>query len=228
MPSRIKEKLNRLKTGFKSGGFDYLLHSLTSYFPEWLLRYYHTFLFEGDELKLITRKHKDYIIRFATEADAGNLDSVDVDREKALHRLRRGDTCVIVMKDECVVSVSWAATGRLYNRFAGSIIDTGGDGVMLYAIYSRPEERLKGFFASCFKMQIEHYQKLKRNKKYGVVESLNTNSIKTHLRLGFEITGETFYIAIAGISVCYYKKWPYRTRKIHIFFRRPPENLEWV
>jgi len=228
MLNKIREKIENLKKGIKTGGFEYLLYSVCSHFPEWLLRYYHTHLIEGDDLKLITRNYKEYTVRFATEDDAGHLESVEIDREKALHRLERGDTGVIVLHNDRVVSISWAATGRLYNRYAGSILDTGHDGLFLYGVYSVPEERMKGFFGSCFKLQLEHYASLGRTKKYGVVEILNAASLKTHLRMGFKVTGETYYIVIAGISLCYYKSWPHKTGRLHLFFRRPPEGLEWV
>jgi len=228
MTGKLKQKLNKLKKGWKSGGFEYLLYSICSRFPEWLLRYYHAHLIQGDELKVITRKYKDYKVRPADVDDVDKLGSVEIDREKALNRFRRGDTCVIVLKDERVVSISWAATGRLYNRYAGSIVDTGDDGFFLYGVYSVPEERMKGFFASCFELQLAHYTSMNRTKKYGVVEILNSSSLKTHLRMGFKITGETYYIAVAGVSICYYKYWPHKTPKFHIFFRRPPQDLEWV
>lgn len=224
----LKDKWQRFKKGLKDGGIDYLLYSLTSHFPEWLLRYYHVVFIRGEDIKLFTRPHKDYDIRFADESDAGNFEEVESTREKALHRLRRGDSCVIVLKDDRVVSISWAATGRLYNRYAGCIVDTGDDGFFLYGVYSVPEERLKGFFTSCFKKQFEYYAGQGRTVKYGVIEVLNKSSIKAHLRIGFKTVGETYYLAILGISICYYKTWPVKTRKFHIFFKRPPQNLEWV
>ncbi|MEW5925050.1 MAG: hypothetical protein AB1746_13780 [Candidatus Zixiibacteriota bacterium] len=228
MPGYIKNKVRNLINGVKSGGIEYLLYSIGSHFPEWLFRYYHAYLIEADDLKLITRDYKDYEIRFATLDDIDNLKSVEIDREKARHRLERGDTCVIVLKDGRVVCISWAATGRLYNRYAGSIVNTGDDGLFLYGVYSIPEERMKGFFGSCFKMQIEFYAARNRTRKYGVVEILNMGSLKVHLRMGFKTTGETYYIAILGMSICYYKTWPNRNRKFHIFFQRPPDGLEWV
>jgi len=216
------------KKGIKDGGLDYALTAITHRFPESLLRYYHTNLIKGDEIKLITRNYKDYEIRFATEADAGNMAHVESEKEKALHRLKRGDTCAIVEKDGQIVSISWAATGRLYNRYAGSIIDTGEDGFYLYGVYSVPEVRMKGFFASCFKLQFEHHLKQGRTTKFGAIEVLNKNSIRTHHRLGFKTVGETYCITILGVTFCYYKSWPIKTKKLHIFVKRPPENLEWV
>lgn len=224
----IKDKFKKLIEGIKTGGVEYLLYAVGSRFPEWLFRYYHAYLIEADDLKIITRDYKDYEVRFATLDDIDNLKSVDINREKACHRLERGDTCVIVVKDGQVVSISWAATGRLYNRYAGSVVDTGDDGLFLYGVYIIPEERMKGFFASCFKKQIEYYATQNRTKKYGVVEILNMASLKIHLRMGFKTTGETFYVALAGMSICYYKTWPKKTGKFHIFFRRPPNGLEWV
>ncbi len=226
----VAEKLSRLKKGYKKGGFEYLLYSITSRFPEWLFRYYHTFLFAGENPKIITRKNPGYTIRFANVQDAGRFADVESDREKALERLERGDSCVIAVRerDAKVVTISWAATGKLYNRFAGTILDTGKDGYYTYGIYSIPEERLKGLHSNCYKMQVEHYEKMGRVKKYGTIDCLNTNSIKIHQRMGDKKVGETYYLALLGISLCYYKKWPFSGPKVDVFFRRPPRKLKWV
>jgi hypothetical protein len=228
MVQYICEKLRRLKKGFNAGGFEYLLSSFASRFPEWLFKYYHTYLIEADHLHATNREHKGYSIRFATPEDAGNLESVGVDREKALHRFGRADKCAIVLKGDSVVACAWSTVGRIYVGMSGSIVDTGPDGVYLYGLYSVPEERLKGFHVSCLQKQGSYYESQGRRRKYGVIEALNTNSIVSHLRAGFRITGETYYLAIAGISFCYYRKWPQKTRKVHVFFRRPPQKLEWV
>ena len=224
----IRDKFRRFTEGIRKGGLEYLLSSLTSRFPEWLLKYYHTYLIEGDELRLPERRHNGYHIRFATLEDAGNLEDVGVDREKALHRLNRGDKCAIVLKDSRVVACCWSTVGRIYARIGGSIVDTGPDGFYLYALYSLPEERLKGFHISCYLKQIEYHKSQNRHQKYGVIEVLNTNSITSHLRMGFRISGETYYFAVAGMSLCFYKKWPQKTRKLDVFFRRPPRKLEWA
>jgi len=224
----LKEKSAKFRKGLKSGKLEYLLYAGTYRLPEWLLRYYHTYLIEAEKLNLITRSYKGYATRFATVEDVDKFEAIGVSKDKVQHRLNRGDTCAVVLKGEEIVGLGWAATGRLYNKYGGSIIDTGENGVILYSVYVIPEERLKGFFSLCFAKQVAHYRAQNRNKIYGIIEVLNTGSIKTHLRLGFEITGETYCFTLLGISLCYYKKWPFKTKKIRIFFRRPPENLEWI
>jgi len=226
--SFLVEKWRRLRKGISDGGLEYLVCSFASRFPEWLFRYYHTVLIRGDQIKLIVRRRQDYKIRLANADDAGDLEEVGIARRKALYRLDRGDTCAIVSKDKRVATISWAATGRLYNRYAGSIIDTGEDGLYLFGVYSVPDERMKGHLHSCYQLQFEHHAKQGRTLKYGVIDILNKGSLKAHRRMGFQIAGETYCVTLFGMSICYYKTWPHKTPKLHLFFRRPPQNLQWV
>jgi len=77
------------------------------------------------------------------------LKAVGVSRELALKRMDAGDRCAIAVRDEEVVSMYWAATGKLYIETAGSILETGIDGFYPYNAYTVPSERRKGLFKGC-------------------------------------------------------------------------------
>ncbi len=221
-------KLAKAKNKIRTYGPEYLIGAISARMPEWLFSYYHTVLISARLPKLITRTYRDYILRPATADDAANLLTVDIDEEKARERLARGDTCFIVEKAGQIVAISWGAKGRMWVRYGGQIIDTSDDGFFLYGIYIIPSERMKGFIGPLFKMQFDHFGGDNRSLALGAVDIFNKPSIMLHRRMGFEIVGETYCITFFGLSCCFYRSWPVPFRRLHFFFKRPPDNLPWV
>ncbi|UCD18517.1 MAG: hypothetical protein JSV44_06310 [Candidatus Zixiibacteriota bacterium] len=220
--------MKKFQQRIKECGFGYILFAISERLPEWLFSYYHSVLLTCTNPKLLTRRYKDYAVRFATEADMDNLGTVGTSKEKALERFHRGDTCVIVEKDGRIVSISWVAIGEVFIRYGGTILDTGPEGLYLYGVYTIPEERMKGFIGPMFKSQLEYHARRNRKLAIGAVDFFNKPSLALHRRMGFNTVGETYGIIAAGISIVHYKKWPYKTRKLHVYFKRPPRNLPWV
>lgn len=216
------------KASLTLSGFDRVLSGIARRLPSWLLRYDHTYLVTGRNVKLITRDYSGYEIRYATTADVELMMRAGVSRELFEHRLHRGDNCVIVLNEGKVVTWSWAATGRLFLKLSGVTIDLPNDSLFLYDVFTIPEERLKGFITSCFKLQLEHFHKQNRQVIYGVIAASNTGSLKTHYRMGFELAGETFYLKLCGIKFARYAIWPFEHRGARIYFRDLSKRMEWV
>jgi len=212
----------------KIGTIEKFLHALSWRLPTWMFNYDHTYLIGGRELKLKVRDYPQYEIRRATLDDVETMTKAGIRESLFLHRIKRGDHCILVLKDGRAVSWSWSATGRLFLMLGGIIMDTGPGGFFLYDVYTVPEERLKGFIMVCFEKQLEHHHSLDCWDIYGTISAFNVHSLKTHFRMGFKTCGEAFSMTLAGINFCYYRSWPHKTRKLHIFFKRPPENLKCV
>jgi hypothetical protein len=229
MLGKLNAKFRNLKEGYKRAGLSYLIQAIMWRLPSWLLYYDHSLLFGADEPKIIARKHADYIVRQANLNDIDSIDKLDIyPKGKTAKRFKMGDFCHIVLKGEEVVSIIWAKLGKMFAIQAGAIIDTGDDGFFLDGMHTVTHERLKGLHMIVYKSLFDHMASLGRHHILGIIKAENTISILTHQRMNFKIVGETFYFVLLGVSICYYKKWPYKTRKIHIFFKRPPENLDWV
>lgn len=210
------------------GFFEKVLHALSWRLPWWMFSYDHTYLIGGRELKLQVREYPQYEIRQATLDDVGAMTRAGIREALFRHRIKRGDHCILVLKDGRAVSWSWSATGRLFLMLGGIIVDTDRTGFFLYDVYTVPEERLKGFIMVCFEKQLEHYHSRGCWDIYGTISAFNVHSLKTHFRMGFKTRGEAYSVTMAGINICYYKFWPHKTRRVHIFVKRPPENLECV
>jgi hypothetical protein len=215
-------KLNQ--TGF----FERVLHAVSWRLPSWLFNYDHTYLMGGRDLKLKTRDYPHYEIRQAKLTDVEIMKKAGIRESLFRHRIGRGDHCVLVLKEGRPVAWSWSATGRLFMMLGGLIIDTGEKGFFLYDVYTVPEERLKGFIMICFEKQLEHHHERGCWDIYGTISAFNVHSLKTHFRMGFETCGEAYSLTLAGVNLCYYKSWPHETRKVHVFVKRPPEQMECV
>lgn len=224
----IMSKIKRLFEILKGGDFDYILNAVSWRLPDWLFYYYHSFLFWTDRPKLITHNFTTYFKRFASHDDIEMLKKLGVREEFARRRLADGDLAVIMGKDEEILAIIWGTKKKRFIKLAGVVVDPGDDGAILYAAFVKKEARLKGLFPVIFHDIYRSFAKEGRNKLYAEVDSLNTNSLKLHLTMNFKITGETYYFIIFGISICYYKFWPFAHKRIQIFFRRPASGLEWV
>ncbi len=193
-----------------------------------MFSYDHTYLISSRELKLKVRDYPQYEIRQATLDDVETMTSAGIRESLFRHRIKRGDHCILVLRDSKAVAWSWSATGKLFLMLGGLIFDTGKSGFFLYDVYTVPEERLKGFIMVCFEKQLEHHHRRDCWDIYGTISAFNIHSLKTHYRMGFKTCGEAFSMTLAGINVCYYKSWPHKTKKVHVFIKRPPEDLECV
>lgn len=218
----MSSKINQI------GFLEKIMHGLSWRLPWWLFSYDHIFLMGGRDLKLKVREYPQYKIKLGTLDDVEYVTKSGVNGSLFRYRLERGDCCILVLKDDRAVAWSWSATGRLYLKLGGIIVDTGESGFFFYDVYTVPEERLKGFIMVCYEKQLEYRHERGRWDILGTISAFNIHSLKTHFRMGMKPCGEAFGFTVCGISICFYKSWPHKTRKLHIFLKRPPENLEWV
>ncbi|MEW6411016.1 MAG: hypothetical protein AB1483_00925 [Candidatus Zixiibacteriota bacterium] len=229
MFERLKTKVRNFREGYRREGSWYVLHAIMWRVPSWLFYYNHSVLAEAVQPKLITRQYKNYTVE---AADADDIDSIarleGFRREKIVSRLEAGDTCYMVKKNGLVVATSWGRVGKLFSVDSGARIDTGDDAYFLYGLFTAPDERGKGLHVSCLKANYEHYVKAGRKRAIGIIHFGNVASIKTHQSMNFVVSGETCYLRLLGISVCYYKKWPHKRNKLEIMLKVPPAGFEWV
>jgi len=228
MYSKVSDKLNRFKNGLRQYGPEYLIYCITSRLPGWFLGYHHTYLLTARELNLNISAEDGLDVRFASHDDIMRSKITAVDRQKSSQRFRNGSKCAVVYSRGKMVSIGWAAVGRIFTRQAGSVIDTKNDGVYVYDVYSLPEERGKGFYRACLKLISDFYSLHQRSRKYVIIDVLNSDSINAHIRLGFRVCGESIHVVLGGINICFYKKWPQKKSRFHIFLKKPPGNSREV
>lgn len=229
MTKKLLNKFANLKKGIKQDGWGYLLHAIRWRIPVWLFYYKHAILISTDKPVFRTRNYSNYHIKIADLNDYELIVNLKLySPEKIKRRLEEGDNCHFIIKEGKIVSIIWAKIGKLFAIDSGPVINTGDDAFFVDGLFTIPEERMKGLHILCFKSLYDYFVSKGRNRIIGVIHADNTVSIRAHNRMEFDITGETYYMILFGISVCYYKKWPYKTKKIHIFTKRPPKGLRWV
>ena len=207
---------------------DYVLNAITWRSPQWLFYYYHTLLISTDNPRLLTRSNPTYFLRFVTGDDMPLLRKFALREQAVAEHLAAGDRCVIMGRDDEIMSIIWGSSDKRYFKLSGAVLDPGKDGVIIYGGFTTEEARFKGLFPTSFQRLYQSYVDEGRPRIYAAIHSTNTASMKLHLRMGFEIVGETYFLALFGLKICYYRKWPHATRRLHIFVKVPPDNLGWV
>lgn len=221
---RIKKFLREVARS----NIDYIFDAVSWRLPNWLFYYYHSYLISTDKPKLIVRTYATYFKRFASIDDLPLLKKCGVSESFAREHFDAGDRCVIMGQNDEIMSIIWGCSERRYLKLSGAILDPREQGVIFYAGFTNEQARLKGLFPTSFNELYQSYAAEGRRRIYAGIHSLNTNSLKLHKRMNFDIVGETFFFILFGIRICYYKKWSYPNKNIHVFIKSPPENLHWV
>ena len=210
-----------------SYNLDQVIGAISWRLPGWFFNYARAYLMLSIEPKLDHRQFTAYFLRLATTDDISLIERIGIPGSLTKERLANGDRCVIIGKDQEVLSIIWGATGKRYLKISGAILDTGEDGVIFYGGETKESARLKGFFPTTFHELYRSYARENRIRVFASVHSLNTASLKMHLRMNFISVGETVHISLAGINVTYYRKWPQGCKRWHIFLKKPPQGLFW-
>ena len=220
----------KVKRGIKEPSritLDSLLCSLSWRLPSWLFNYVRTYVLRSDNVKLFTRKTTSYFQKFATLDDAELLQKAGICKKLLEERLEHGDRCYFVGLDNKVLSIIWGSTGKRFVKFCGAILDPGDDGVIMYGGFSDESVKLKGLFPLAYKALLQSFLDDGRKYYYAAVHATNKHSYKMHQRMNFEQVGESFHFVFFGIKLTYYKTWPHKTKKLHIFIKKFPDNLFW-
>jgi len=223
----IKKLLSAYKY-FKKRDYNYIINAIAWQFPAWFMRYCHSYLLTTKAPKLISRDFKIYFKKFIDLNDLDILNDFGMPEGLVKSRISSGDKGIIIGYGNEIRSIIWGASDKKYLKVVGAVLDPGQDGFIAYGGYTKEKYRIQGLFPSIFNDMYQYYSGRGRNKVYAAIDSINHNSMNLHLKMNFEIVGEIHCFVLMGISICYYKKWPFETNKIHIFFKKPPGNLDWV
>jgi len=219
---------NRLKTGFKSRGFDYLLEAGFDHIPHRLLFFARFLLMVADTCDIPVRCYADYQVRMLTLDDLSNIAGFSFSIDMAQRELREGSVCVVVIKDGNAVSWRWGATGSLYVEYCNTVVQTGDDGYYTYRLETIPEERFRGHVNTCLRTMHEYYGNLNRTRNYTLISTRSASNLKWHERSGFKMIGDIFVLTICGLRFCFYRKWPFHGKRFTLTVRIPPEGTRQV
>lgn len=220
-------KLTKLFVEIRNLNFDYILNAISWRLPDWLFVYARSFIVRTDSPKLITRKLTSYEQKFITNEDAYLLEKVNIPKELLAERLRHGDKCYVIYKDDDILTIIWGSVGKRYIKFYGTILDPGDDGLMFYGGFTQESVRLRGLFPVAFDTMYQAYKNASMFTIYAAINSLNKSSVKLHQRMNFTKVGEAIHCSLLGLKFTYYRSWPHKTKKLHVFTNPPPNGLYW-
>jgi hypothetical protein len=206
---------------------DYVLNAISWRMPGWLFVYNRAYLMFTDSPKFLFRESDNQFARHATLDDIPLLEKMGISGKLVKERIDNGDQCVILVKDNEILSIIWGSSGKRYLKISGTIFDPGKDGFIAYGAETVEKARLRGYIGVTYNLLNNYYLGHRRGKIYGSVHSLNAPSYRNHIKMNFSVIGETFHVSIFGIKFTYYRKWPHPSRKLHIFIKTPPYNLFW-
>lgn len=207
--------------------FDQLLGAVSWRLPNWLFVFTRSIIVRADNPKLLTRQLTTYVQKFITIEDAPLLEKVNIPKKLLADRLRHGDRCYVVCRDDEILTIIWGSTGKRYMKFYGTILDPGDAGLMFYGGFTAESMRLRGLFPVAFETMYQSFLKENRSVVYAAINSLNKQSIKLHRRMNFSEVGEAIHWSLFGIKFTYYRSWPHKTKKLRIFVKAPPNGLFW-
>lgn len=220
-------KLTNLLNAIKNLDFDYVLNAISWRLPDWFFVYTRSIIVRTDSPKLITRRLTSYAQKFITIEDAHLLEKVNIPKELLSERLQHGDKCYVIYQDDEILTIIWGSTGKRYMKFYGTVLDPGDDGLMFYGGFTAESMRLRGLFPVAFDKIYQAFQEENMSTIYAAINSLNTSSLKLHKRMNFKEVGDAIHWSVFGLNFTYYRSWPHKTKKLHVFAKAPPNGLYW-
>ena len=221
-------KIKNIIRQLLKGNYDYFFDALSWRLPGWLFYYYHSYLIKSDSPILPTREYTTYYKRFITTDDCELLEKNGYPRKLVESRINAGDRCIIMGKDEEIITIIWAASGERYLKLSGVTLDPGEDGLIVYGGYTKEYARMKGLHPTALTELYKTYLDEGRYRIYSNINILNSYSLLLHKRMNFDIIGENIYIVIMGIGICYFKSWPFPIKKLQIFLKKCTNKVAWV
>jgi hypothetical protein len=130
-------------------------------------------------------------------------------------------------QDDKILTLLWASPGKRYLKLGGGILDPGENGIIVYGGYTEKSVRLKGLFPVAFNELYQSFVREGRYIIYAAIHTMNEYSLKLHERMNFIRAGESIHFSIFNIKMTFYKYWPHKAKKVHIFIKTPPNGLFW-
>jgi hypothetical protein len=224
----LLDKIKKTMSLLWQGKLDKLLDIIAWSTPDWMFFYGHNVLTYTENPCWQVKEYPDHTIRLATMDDIDLLHVPGSDTRVIMDRLRAGDKSLIVLKDGKLQTMIWGATGKLFIRLSGAPFDTADDGCFYYSSYTSEEARGRGLGGTVHQLLHESYASQGRRKNWAVISMNNFGWLQAVLRRNYKIVGETYFLKLLFVNICYYKSWPFPTKRIKFFLKNPPEGLRAV
>lgn len=222
------KKLNKVIRLTLRGEFDKLLDIIAWSVPHSLFFYGHHVLLHTPDPQWKVIIPPEYNIRFATCDDIEGLTISGSSKYAIAERLAAGDRCLVAEKNGRILTLIWGATGPLYLWACGTTFDAGDDGCFYYCSHTADEARGLGLSGSLHRLIHEAYAREGRCQNWATVSINNTGWLGAITTKNYNVVGETYFVKLFFMRICYYKSWPFPAKKVNVFFKNPPEEYRPV
>jgi L-amino acid N-acyltransferase YncA len=137
-------------------------------------------------------------IRFASASDLPHIRDLNPNHSDdfLLARFAAGHLCFIAWCNDTAVGQNWLALSPVQDDdYYAAIAD---DEVYCLDAFTRPEFRGKAIHTELLCRMLMHAQKIGRRVAFTRTSAMNSDSWKTHLRLGWSEAGSTFFVRMRG------------------------------
>lgn len=225
MSGKLKNFIGDLKTY----GLDHIFRVISWRLPRWLFYYDRSIHHKLGQVPIADISRAGYEIRVAKLEDYPLMNPMAIGEDIFKMRLERGDTCVIAVRDNLVAAMAWGASGNLFIKNTGAVLDTGADGFYIYNAYTLVEDRRRGLYTALHDLLRQHYHANNKTNEFNSIDVYNQHSYQLHMKLGYKKIGITVYFCLFGINFCFYSDWlTGKKSRTDIFIRKSPEIYEYV
>ena len=219
------EKIKKYARLVKQRRFDFILQAIAWSVPRWLFFYAHGVYVFSEKPTWDNHPLEYCTVRLATENDIELLKNIGMTETAIRARLTAGERAAIVIRDNEVKSAVWGGIGKRYLFYGGNEFDPGHDGVFYYAAYTKSAERSRGYYSAARMLLYNSFASDGFTKSWSVISANNPPWLAAVLKRNFRRMGETFFVKIFFVKICYFRKWFEPHKKIYIFFRLPKDLL---
>ena len=203
-------KLSKLKERLRKGDYAYLLRRIfpggnpVFYFGRQLI----TRLSDVERFEEIcarANKRCNYDILMLDEENSASLiTTFPHQREKFERRISQGVPCIIAKKEEEIVGYMWFKEAQGDSFLTNSMwlfSPERMDGLWGFDIFVNPAYRMRGLFTYILHAVYEEAKRRGYGTIYGEVFYTNEISIKSQMRIGYEIVKDVRYYSIFGLKI---------------------------
>lgn len=224
----VKEKIKKYWGLIRQGRFDFVLQAIAWSVPKWLFFYSHSVYLKSDNPNWKCASTDGCELRLARPEDAPLFEPIGTSRDTVLERLGAGERAAILLKNGQLLTAVWAGTSKRFLKYCGTIFDPGPDGAFYYGAFTRAEARRRGYYSATRKYLHETLVREGRRLNWSALSANYPGWVNAVMKFNFAKVGETFFIKLLFVKICYYRMWLFPRGKFNLFFKMPSKDMIWM
>ena len=200
-------------TGIREFGLEYFLKLASWTVPFGVFRYEHTLILAARNPIFEVEDTDQVQNHLLTENEVDQLEHLNVSLTVALERLASGDFCAAAFKESKLAAMCWSARGKIFIKDAGCPLEISPEAFYVYNALTHESARGKGLYRHSAQLVVRSNSLDGRTIAMCAISRFNTHSLDINRRVGFRDVGEVFLFRLFGLSLLWYRKWPYQVSR---------------